>query len=203
MKDLLWHYGTRTTRLEWQCVKQKPLSIILQSALCSALSQFLSNLWVTLLSAGFLLFFSSTRSLSASWKLAGQLSCLSLMSVLNTNTQGLRNMGLRKTLKWCSEVRWCFCTVSAVGWVLYRGAFPFTVYGTKWTMGRAEQNVALLVDHLITPFLSTALWLKPKLQHYPVLKWFCGMFRVMCRVIPKKESPGMRAHLKSKIKLQK
>lgn len=33
MRDLSWHCGTGIARLEWKCVKCKPLSITLQSAL--------------------------------------------------------------------------------------------------------------------------------------------------------------------------
>lgn len=84
-------------------------------------------------------------------------------------------------------------------WVAFcRGAFLVPVCGNKWTLGRAGQNVTPLGDHLITPFLSIALWLRPKLQHYPVLKMVCAMFRLMRK---QSHSTGRRAHLKiTKIK---
>lgn len=140
MRDLSRHCGTGIARLEWKCVKWTPLSITLQSALCTALSWLLSKLWVTLLSAGLLLFLflSSAWSSSAFWKVGGPAEYPLPIFVLNTAAQGLRSVRLEKELNHASEGR----AVPAVSCDLCWGGFPLTLYGHKWALGRARQSGA-------------------------------------------------------------
>lgn len=105
MRDRSWHCGTGTARLEWQCVKWKPLSITLQSALCSVLSWLLPNLWVMLSSADLLLFFFFFINLVLKCFLkAGSSAELPFFCFcLEHKCSRSQKCGTKEVLKWGSE----------------------------------------------------------------------------------------------------
>lgn len=182
MRDLSRHCGTGIARLEWKCVKWTPLSITLQSALCTALSWLLSKLWVTLLSAGLLLFLflSSAWSSSAFWKVGGPAEYPLPIFVLNTAAQGLRSVRLEKELNHASEGR----AVPAVSCDLCWGGFPLSVGINELWGEQGKVGHHLRSSHHPTSCITS--WLRPILQCYPSLKLFCRKSQHRKESLPQK-----------------
>lgn len=100
----LWKWGCKI-RMTMCEMETSVYHFAIRTLQCSFLAAIKSLSYAFISWFAFIFIFSSTQSLRAFWKLAGQLSCLSLFSVSNTDVQGLRSVGLKRAFQWGSEVQ--------------------------------------------------------------------------------------------------
>lgn len=160
---------------------------------CSFLAAIKSLSYAFISWFAFIFIFSSTQSLSAFWKLAGQLSCLSLFSVLNADVQGLRSVGLKRAFQWGSEVQVVLWNSVSSRLCSLPRSLP-VLCGNKWTQ---ESRPKCGTTWGSSPSSALPCYWGRNCSSTLSLNWFV---RLMCK---QSHNIGRRSYLKSKTKLQK